>query len=266
MTIVALGTDHAPTKSQLAAGAVMTAIKGGLTIAACIPARNESTTIEPIVSTCSALADIGFLDEIVIVDDGSTDDTAVRARRAGADVIRNDRGRGKGQALCCGVAHTRADVVVFLDGDVSDFSSRFVTQLVAPLLAGERAQMVKAAYRRPLDGQPEEGGRVTELVARPLLERFYPELAGIAQPLSGECAIRRRALEAVTLADGYGIEIGLLIDIYSRFGIEAIAEVDLDERIHRNRPLHQLRPHARDVLDAVMSRVALARPQEDAHE
>lgn len=266
MTPVALDATFAPAQPHLAVAAAMTAIKGGLTVATCIPARNETTTIEPIVSTCSALADVGLLDEVVVVDDGSTDDTASRARRAGAEVIRNDQGQGKGQALRCGLAHTRADVVVFLDADVSNFSSRFVTQLVAPILAGETTQMVKAAYRRPLDGQPGEGGRVTELVVRPLLERFYPDLAGIAQPLAGECAIRRGALESVALADGYGIEIGLLIDIYSRFGIEAIAEADLGERVHRNRPLHQLRPHARDVLDAVLSRVALATPKEGSDE
>jgi glucosyl-3-phosphoglycerate synthase len=213
------------------------------------------------VATCTALADVGLLDEVVIVDDGSTDDTAARARRAGATVVRNDEDQGKGQALRCGLAHTRSDLVVFLDADVANFSGRFVTLLVEPLLRNRKTQLVKAAYRRPLDGQPDEGGRVTELLARPLLERFFPELGHVAQPLAGECAIRREALNAMTLADGYGIEVGLLIDIYTRFGVEAIAEADLDERIHRNRPLHQLRPHAREVLDAVLTRVGPPKPK-----
>ena len=266
MTLVALAPEFAPAQPPLAAAEVMATLKGGLTIAACIPARNETTTIEPIVHTCTALAEVGLLDEVVIVDDGSTDDTGARARRAGARVVQNLQDQGKGQALRCGLAHTRSDVVVFLDADVTNFSGRFVTLLVAPLLRSEKTQLVKAAYRRPLDGQAGEGGRVTELLARPLLERFFPELAHIAQPLAGECAVRRSALEAAPLADGYGIEIGLLIDIYKRFGIEAIAEADLDERIHRNRPLHQLRPHAREVLDAVMQRVAVATTKEDPNE
>ena len=266
MTLVALAPEFAPAQPHLTAAELMATLKGGLTVAACVPARNETTTIEPIVATCTALADAGLLDEVVIVDDGSTDDTGARARRAGARVVRNHEGEGKGQALRCGLAQTRSDIVVFLDADVANFSGRFVTRLVAPLLERERTQLVKAAYRRPLDGRADEGGRVTELLARPLLERFFPELAHIAQPLAGECAVRRSALEAAPLADGYGIEIGLLIDIYTCFGVAAIAEADLDERVHRNRPLHELRPHAREVLEAVLSRAGLASKREGLHE
>ena len=266
MTLVTLAPEFAPAQPHLAAAKVMATIKGGLTVAACIPARNETTTIEPIVATCTALADVGLLDEVVLVDNGSTDDTGARARRAGARVVRNHQGEGKGQALRCGLAHTRSDVVVFLDADVANFCGRFVTRLVGPLLESEATQLVKAAYRRPLDGQADEGGRVTELLARPLLERFFPELAHIAQPLAGECAVRRKALEAAPLADGYGVEIGLLIDIYKRFGVGAIAQADLDERVHRNRPLHQLRPHAREVLEAVLSRVGVAPKREGPNE
>src|SRR2546427_8815247 len=119
--------------------------------------------------------------------------------------------------------------------------------------------MVKAGYERPLHGRAGEGGRVTELVARPLLERFFPDLAGVAQPLAGEFALRREVLADIALDDGYAIDIALLIDVYERFGREAIVEVDLGERIHRNRPLHELRPHSRAVLDAVLTR-ALSPP------
>ncbi|MCA1843626.1 MAG: glucosyl-3-phosphoglycerate synthase, partial [Actinobacteria bacterium] len=232
------------------------AVKGEVTIAVCIPARDEAATIGPIVATCSRLGRAGVVEEVVVIDDHSTDATAARARRAGATVLANDGGPGKGEALRSAIAHTMADVLVFLDGDVANFSERFVLGLALPLLGEARLQLVKAAYRRPLEGRPDEGGRVSELVARPLLERFYPDLAVVTQPLGGECAVRRSAVEA-PLADGYGIEIGLLIDVYRRFGMEAIAEADLGERIHRHRPLHQLRPHARAILDAVLTRACL---------
>lgn len=230
--------------------------KGSLSIAACIPARDEAATIEPIVGVCAGLAESGALDSVVVVDDHSADATAERARRAGAIVLHNPGLPGKGEALRCAVARTAADILLFLDADVTNFSGHYVSDLALPLLADPGLVLVKARYRRPLAGLADEGGRVTELLARPLLERFYPELATIAQPLAGECAVRRRALDGIRLDDGYGIEIGLLIDVYRRFGRHAIGEADLGERVHRNRPLHQLRPHARAVLDSLMARVA----------
>ena len=154
-----------------------------------------------------------------------------------------------------------ADILVFLDGDVANFSDRFVSALALPLLVEPDLQLVKAVYRRPLIGRSDEGGRVNELVARPLLERFYPDLAVVAQPLGGECAVHRSALHEAPLADGYGIEIGLLIDVYRRFRMHAIVEVDLGERVHRYRPLHQLRPHARAVLGAVLTRAGPQAPR-----
>jgi glucosyl-3-phosphoglycerate synthase len=229
--------------------------KGATTIAACIPARDEARTIEPIVATCIRLAGTGVLDEVIVVDDHSSDATGALARGLGAVVVEPVAGPGKGEALRCGVGHASSDVLVFLDADVRDFTERFVTGLVAPLLADEALQLVKASYRRPLDGRIDEGGRVTELVARPLLARFVPELAAVTQPLAGECAIRRRALDDIWLADGYAIELALLLDVHERFGIDAIAEVDLGERVHRNRPLHELRPHAHAALDAVLGRM-----------
>ena len=228
--------------------------KGIQRIGVCIPARNEHSTIGAVVDVVVPLRAAGLVDDIVVVDDGSTDATGLEAAAAGAQVIESLEGPGKGQALRAALAETDADLAVFLDADVTNFSTRFVTDLVAPLLHDPRVQLVKARYRRALDGRPGEGGRVNELLARPLLRRFFPPLASIAQPLAGECAIRRTALDDLVLADGYGIEIGLLIDVYRRFGRSAITEADLGERVHRNRPLQELRPHADEVLAAVLDR------------
>ncbi|MFP5316716.1 MAG: glucosyl-3-phosphoglycerate synthase [Acidimicrobiia bacterium] len=240
-----------------ALAADVVAAKSGRTIAACLPARNEAATIASVLAVCGWLQDAGVLDEVVVVDDHSTDGTGAIARRMGAEVLPNTGRPGKGQALRAAVAAATGDVLVFLDADVVNFSDRFVSDLVLPLLTDPAIQLVKPVYRRPLQGRPDEGGRVTELLARPLLERFFPALAAIAQPLGGESAVRRSALDGIALADGYGIEIGLLIDVYRRFGAAAIAEADLGERVHRNRPLRELQPHTRAVLDTVMSRVSM---------
>lgn len=194
------------------------------------------------------------MDELVVIDDASSDATAARARANGATVLANPRGPGKGQALARAVASTEAEILVFLDADVSNFTAHFITDLVAPLLGDHRVKLSKATYRRPLRGVADEGGRVTELLARPLLRRFFPDLLRLSQPLAGECAVRRDTLDDVVFADGYGIEIGLLIDIFLRHGLDAIAEADLGERVHRNRPLQDLRSHADDVLAAVLDR------------
>jgi glucosyl-3-phosphoglycerate synthase len=140
---------------------------------------------------------------------------------------------------------------VFLDADVRNFGMHYVTRLVEPLVADPTFVMVKGTYRRPGDA----GGRVTELLARPLLRRLFPELAFLRQPLAGEVAVRRDALDGVVLEPGYGVEIGMLIDIARRFGPAAIAQVDLGERMHRNRPLAELAGQADEVLEAVLARV-----------
>ena len=229
------------------------------TVAVCIPARDEARTIERIVATCMRLVEAGTVGEVIVVDDHSSDDTGTRARRLGATVVETIGGPGKGEALRCAVGYADSEILVFLDADVRNFTDRFVVDLVTPLRRDRSLQLVKAAYRRPLDGRMDEGGRVTELVAKPLLARFFPGLAAIRQPLAGECALRRSVLEDVLLADGYAIELALLIDVYERYGIDAIAEVDLGARVHRNRPLHELRPHAHAALDAVIERVASLR-------
>jgi glucosyl-3-phosphoglycerate synthase len=231
------------------------------TVAVCIPARNEARTIGGVVEVVAELAEWGFVDELVVVDDHSTDGTGAIAAAAGARVLPATRGPGKGQALQDAVEATTADVLVFLDADVANFTARYVTALTSALFADPGLQLVKAAYGRPLHGHAGEGGRVTELVARPLLEQFFPELASVRQPLAGECGLRRGLAERLRLDDGYGIEIGVLIDTYLACGRSAIAEVDLGgERIHRNRPLHELTVHAREVLGAVLARTGVELP------
>jgi glucosyl-3-phosphoglycerate synthase len=202
-----------------------------------LPARNEAETVGAIVHAIARdLADL--VDRIVVVDDGSVDATPVVAELAGARVVPSRGGPGKGQAMRAGVDAITTDIVVFCDADLYEFESHFV----------------KAVYRRPLGDRPDEGGRVTELVARPLLSLLYPELEHVVQPLGGEYAGRRSVFEAIPFDDGYGVDVGLLIDVAERYGVDAIAQVDLGVRLHRNRPLRQLVPQARAVMAAVLER------------
>lgn len=244
----------------------LAAAKGDRTIAVCIPARNEAATVGPIVdSIVTTLTDrpggVPLVDEVVVVDDGSEDGTADLARRAGARVIRSEsRGGGKGQAMRSALIATDADLIAFVDADVSNFGPHFVSGLLAPLLIDDSVTLVKGYYRRPLHGSPDGGGRVTELMARPVIDLLFPHLAVIEQPLAGETAAPRWVLEKCGLADGYAVELALLIDVASRYGVDSIAQVDLGVRIHRNRPLEQLRPQATDVLRAALARVRPVTP------
>jgi glucosyl-3-phosphoglycerate synthase len=236
--------------------------KAGRRVSVCLPARDEAATVGAIVAIVqSALADgVGLVDEVLVVDDGSTDATAAEAAGAGARVVRRGHGDGppgKGQALRRAVAEADGDVLVFLDADVRNFDPRFVVGLLGPLLTEPGIALVKATYRRPLEGAAGSGGRVTELVARPLLARLFPDLAEVIQPLAGECAAPRDVLEAVPFADGYGVEVGLLIDVAARRGPGALAQVDLGERVHRNRPLDELAPQAAAVIDVVLDRAGV---------
>lgn len=241
------------------------AAKGSTSVSVCIPARNEEPTVGAIVGRIHErlVSGLGLVDEIVVVDDHSTDRTGVEAAAAGARVVaaaevltEHGRGHGKGEALWKSLYASAGDVVVWCDADVRDFDVRFITGLLGPLLTDPSVAFVKGFYERPDDGQVRGGGRVTELVARPVLTMLFPDLAGVVQPLSGEYAGRREVLEQVPFVEGYGVDIGLLIDIARGFGVGSLAQVDLGQRIHRNRPLHELSPMAAQVLQAALHRAA----------
>ncbi len=238
------------------------AAKAGRTVSVCIPARDEERTVGAVVSAVvgahvAAAGGSGLVDEVVVVDDGSADATAETARRAGARVLALDGRGGKGRAMAAGVEGSMGELVAFLDADVENTSEWFVSGLLGPLLLAEDVALVKGFYDRPLHGSPEGGGRVTELMARPQLEVLFPHLLGVRQPLAGETAAPRWVLEKLELAPGYGVELGLLVDVASRFGTASVAQVDLGVRIHRNRPLSELRGQAVEVLRAGLARAPL---------
>jgi glucosyl-3-phosphoglycerate synthase len=232
----------------------------GRTVSVCIPARDEGSTVGSVVRAVvqpflAGHGGNGLVDEVIVLDDGSTDDTAVRAVEAGARVVSGPGGAGgKGQAMAAALAAAGGDVVAYLDADVANTTPAFVTGLLGPLLTTGDVALVKGFYTRPLHDDPTGGGRVTELVARPVLELLFPELSDVRQPLAGETAAHRWVFEKVGFADGYGVELGLLIDVSQALGTDRLAQVDLGERIHRNRPLHELRPQAVDVLRAALDR------------
>jgi glucosyl-3-phosphoglycerate synthase len=241
--------------------------KQGLRISLGLPALNESATIGPILRIArDELQQRGLLDEVVVVDSGSTDDTVAIARGLGATVydhreICPDLGSfaGKGEALWKSLYVLQGDIVVWCDTDVSNFHPQFVYGVVGPLLTDRRIGYVKGFYRRPLNFAGEEqtagGGRVTELAARPLINLFYPELSGLVQPLSGEYAGRRELLERLPFFTGYGVEIGHLIDILENFGLNRIAQVDLGIRIHRNQELFDLSKMAFAIMQVALKRL-----------
>ncbi|HEY5108166.1 MAG TPA: glucosyl-3-phosphoglycerate synthase [Acidimicrobiales bacterium] len=245
--------------------AELAAAKAGRSVSVCIPARNEAATIGPIVHVIvsTLTADGGgvpLVDEVVVVDDCSTDDTGAIAARAGARVITGETASGgKGQAMRVAVREAEGDLLAFIDGDVTNFGSHFVTGLLGPLLVDDAITVVKGFYQRPLNGAPDGGGRVTELMARPVIDLLFPALAVVRQPLAGETAGPRWVFEKCILADGYAVELALLIDVASHFGVETIAQVDLGVRAHRNRSLSELRPQATDILAAALARSPLLR-------
>jgi len=228
----------------------------------CLPARDEAAYIGPIVRVCR---DVRLVDEVVVVDDGSTDDTRVVALAAGARVVAAadvlpecGPGSGKGEALWKSIHAAHGDLIVWCDADVRNFAPRFVVGLVGPLLTTDDVSLVKGFYDRPLDGRPGEGGRVTELVARPLISLLFPHLAPVLQPLGGECAGRREVLEQLAFVQGYGVDLALLVDVAERFGLDAMAQVDLGVRVHRNRPLAELAAQAEAIIATALSRAGLA--------
>lgn len=247
----------------------LVAAKRGRTVSVVLPALNEEATVGAVVSELRPL--VGeLIDELVVMDSGSTDRTVALARAAGARVVHRtdvlpelEPWPGKGEVLWRSLAATSGDLLVFIDSDLVDFESGFVPALLGPLLLhdapmGPRVQLVKGFYRRPLRMESAEtgtgGGRVTELLARPLLAALRPELAGVVQPLGGEYAATRAFLESVPFAAGYGVEIGLLLDVHTGYGLEGLAQVNLGVRKHRNRSLLELGVMSRQILGAALPR------------
>jgi glucosyl-3-phosphoglycerate synthase len=232
-----------------------------------VPARNEAATVGDIVGRLrAALLDrVGLLDEIVVIDSDSTDDTYDVAQRAGAVVhraadIRPDLGSrpGKGEAMWKSQFVTTGDLVVFLDGDLLEWDTHFVPGLLGPLLDDPSVSLVKGYYERPFTGgdprSAYDGGRVTELVARPLIALHFPELSGLVQPLAGEWAIRRSLLCELEVPTGYAVEFAALVDTCRSLGMDAIAQVDLGRRSHRHQALRDLGAMATQILDAAARR------------
>jgi glucosyl-3-phosphoglycerate synthase len=246
----------------------------GTTVSVVLPALDEERTVGAIVAAIVAdLVDGGrtrgrrLVDEVVVVDSGSTDATVEVARSAGARVLHREDVLpdvaplpGKGEVLWRGVAATSGDVVAFVDSDLDDFTTDFVLGLLGPLLTQPDVALVKATYDRPLaQGEtvlPAGGGRVTELVARPLINLFWPELAGFVQPLSGEYAARRSLLEQLRFPTGYGIELAMLIDTWQRVGLDGLAQVDLVRRKHRNSDDAKLGAMGSEIIQVALDRLA----------
>jgi len=234
-------------------------------VSVCLPARNEARTIGPILSELMPLRALGVVDQIVVVD-RSSDDTAEIARRLGAEVHSQDDLMpelgpvlGKGDAMWRALPVLTGEVICFLDADSEEFGAHFASGVLGPVLCRPEISFVKGFYRRPFRiGEttvPDGGGRVTELTARPLLNLFYPDLAAIRQPLAGEIAARRELLERLPFATGYGVDIGLLIDVYAAIGLDGIAQVDLEVRQNAHQPLRDLGPMASAVLETVAARL-----------
>jgi glycosyltransferase involved in cell wall biosynthesis len=239
--------------------------KQGLTVSLGLPALNEAKTVGAIISCIkeSLLERHKLLDEIVLIDSDSSDRTREIAGELGIPVhvhqeVLPEHGSraGKGEALWKSLHVLTGDIVAWIDTDISNIRPEFVYGIIGPLIKHRQIGFVKGFYDRPIKMRGKmfraAGGRVTELTARPLLNLFYPALSGVIQPLSGEYAGRRKILEQLAFYSGYGVEIGMLIDILDKFGLEKIGQVDLMERIHRNQSLESLSKMAFAITQVVM--------------
>ena len=239
----------------------------GTRVSLVVPARNEAATVGAVVTRLrAALMDTADLvDEFVVIDSDSTDDTFAVAEGAGAVAhraadIRPDLGTvpGKGEAMWKSVFVTTGDVLVFIDADLLDWDTHFVPGLLGPLLTDPGVALVKGFYERPMldesAGSAFEGGRVTELVARPLIALLFPELAGLVQPLAGEWAVRREHFASLPVPTGYAVELAALVDTVAALGIDAVAQVDLGRRAHRHQALRDLGAMATQIIAAAERR------------
>ncbi len=239
-----------------------------LNISLCIPTLNEEKTIgkEIVIFRSELMSRHQLLDEIAVIDSGSKDRTVEIAESFGAnvylasDILPGIEPRyGKGENLWKAIYQLSGDIIVYIDADIKNIHPRFVYGLVAPLIYNDEIKYVKAFYDRPLafsEGiRPSGGGRVTEILVRPLFSLFFPDLSGIIQPLSGEYAVRREVLEAIPFPIGYGVETSHLIDVFSKWGLKAFAQTDLDQRVHRNQDTRDLGKMAFGILQAFLKRL-----------
>ena len=231
-----------------------------------VPARNEAATVGDVVTRVrERLVDtVRLLDEIVVIDSDSTDDTSAVAADAGAVVhraveIRPELGThpGKGEAMWKSLFVTKGELIVFMDADLLDWDTHFVPGLLGPLLTDPGVELVKGFYERPLGDTPYEGGRVTELVARPLISLLFPDLAGLYQPLAGEWAVRRSLFDSLSVPTGYAVELAALIDTAATRGVDAIAQVDLGRRAHRHQSLRDLGGMAGQIMAMALRRAGV---------
>lgn len=248
--------------------------RSGQSVSVVIPARNEATTVGSVVRQIrEALVAPGLVDELLVLDSDSVDGTAREAAEAGATVIAaadidtgTEPSPGKGEALWKSLFVARGDLLAFIDADLTEWGPHFVTGLLGPLLGQDDTLLVKGFYDRLADDLPgspppglpahaPQGGRVTELVARPLLNLYWPQLSAVVQPLAGEWAIRRKLMESLPVPVGYGVEFATLTDTWTRHGLDAIAQVDLGRRGHRHQNVHDLGVMAAEILATALRRL-----------
>ncbi len=240
-----------------------------LSISLCIPTFNEEKTIRGVIECYQErlIKEYPLLDEIVVIDGRSRDRTIAIVEELGVPYYFDDyplseemeKVTGKGEALWKSLYFASGDLIIWSDSDIKNPDPRFAYGILGPLLQNEEINFVKACYRRPLqlgdEIKGDQGGRVTELVVKPMLSLFFPPLRVISQPLSGEYGGRREVLEKIPFSTGYGVESGLLIDIFQRYGLESIAQVDLEERIHENQDLSSLKKMSFCILQRIFSRL-----------